>query len=35
MPWVVGQFSIERGFDGQLCQNTGKLIKIGFGFKAL
>ena len=32
---MVGQFSIERRFDGKLRQHTGKLVKISFGFKAL
>lgn len=35
MPEMLSQLSIERGFDSKLRQHPRKLIKVGFGFKAL
>ncbi len=34
MPGMVGLFCIERSFDSKLRQHPGKLVEIGFGFKA-
>ena len=34
MTEMVSQFCIERRFDGKLCQHAGKLVEVGFGFKA-